>query len=222
MPVVTCPNCRTAVEVEVAHLGAEVQCGQCDGVFTATATPPGRARGRRDEDDDDFDNRSRRRRRPTGYDPDEGSYDEALRIVRPAANGLIWTGWGGVFLHLFGGIAMAIGGYVLQQNIQPGPLADKEKADAAALMVVGVLFALFGPIYCVFLAIGGHRLKALKGTGMPMTAAIMGIATIALCGICNPVTWSGMAFGIMTIVALNKPVVKWALARNSAGVDDRD
>lgn len=216
MAVVTCPKCRTAVEVDESHLGAEVQCGQCDGVFTATATRP--ARARRDEDDDFDDHPRRRRRRSSDFEPDEGSYQDAMAAVRGPGLGMIWTGWLGILLYGFGGIAAVVFGFHLQ-----GIAKNQDDREGAITMIVlGLIACVAGPFLSGFIAYGGHQMKGLRRKGMALAGAIIGIASVSICHPCNPLVWAGIGFGIWTIIALNKPVVKWAIARNSAGVDDRD
>ncbi len=92
---VTCPECKTQLEIGEEHAGQEVECGNCYKVFIAKAPekegpkvtvvfglPPKsepkeaerpRRRRRRDDDDDDYEHDRRRR------DDDDYDYDRRAR-----------------------------------------------------------------------------------------------------------------------------------------------
>jgi len=214
MPVITCPHCRTAVEIDAQHLGAEVQCGRCDRAFIATVEKQGtRDWGEADDryDDDDDRSRRRRRRRAPEFVPGEGSFGEAQQAVKAPALGLIWTGWIGAFLYVVGGISLvAFGMTALNQAKFP-----KDEEDAITAIVMGGLIGFFAPIYSILIAFGGHQLLKLKRKGWALAATIMGMASISICHPCNPLVWAGLGFGIWSIVAMQKPVVKWAFERNA-------
>jgi len=72
MPIITCPKCSATLEVDAESAGANVQCGNCQHVFTAQfseQSPPRRAS--RDEVEERPSRRPSRRR---DYD-DEDDYD---------------------------------------------------------------------------------------------------------------------------------------------------
>jgi hypothetical protein len=51
-----------------------------------------------------------------------------------------------------------------------------------------------------------------------MAAAILGVLTIVLCGLCFPPTWAGFGCGIWALVVLSKSEVKAAFPHG----DDED
>jgi predicted Zn finger-like uncharacterized protein len=91
---ITCPTCRTELEIDDSHVGGQVECGNCLQVFVAEPPrreradapggPAGRGRdddrdddrprrdgrSRRDDERDDRDDRPRRRRRDDDRDDD--------------------------------------------------------------------------------------------------------------------------------------------------------
>ena len=105
--LVTCPTCKTQLEIDAAYEGQEVECGSCLQVFVATTKkarrddePSGRSGGgkvrgstsssgrgsrgsrERDRDDDDDDRPARRRR-----DDDDDDYDHDRPARRRRSNG---------------------------------------------------------------------------------------------------------------------------------------
>ncbi len=138
------------------------------------------------------------------------SVEEARAIVAGPANGLIWTGWLSAMLCLFGGAALAAFGHEQQNNRR------MQQDDPETFMVLGVGAVVFGTPYCVVMAIGGHQMKRLRGTGWGYTAGGLGIATILICGVCMPTTWAGMGFGIWAITALSRAEVRDAIEVNLA------
>ena len=89
---VTCPACKSELEIDDVFEGKEVECGNCLEVFTAQKpSAPGKSAGaikgadsdrgepaskrkRRDDDDDDDRDRPRRRRRRRRDDDDDDDY----------------------------------------------------------------------------------------------------------------------------------------------------
>lgn len=103
---VTCPTCKTQLEIDAAHEGEEVECGNCLQVFVATTKKPKdagssgsggkvtgstRSRASRDDDDEDEDERPRRRRRRDDDDDDDDDYDPRPRRRSGGGNGLAVT-----------------------------------------------------------------------------------------------------------------------------------
>lgn len=86
---VTCPACRSVLELDAEHAGREIECGSCLKVFVARPDdPPAASRsGRSRRRDDDEEDRERRRRRD---DEEDDDYRPARRSDRPA-NGLAVT-----------------------------------------------------------------------------------------------------------------------------------
>lgn len=66
MPRIFCPTCGSVLQVTVAMIGGDVQCGNCQAVFVAREGPPARRSSRRADDDDDYDDEPRSRRRTGG------------------------------------------------------------------------------------------------------------------------------------------------------------
>ncbi len=222
MARVRCPACEAELEVDAEDLGSQVACGACGAPFEARpAAPRGDADDRprrrdRDESDweEDEDDRPRRRRRRVRA----ADVEDARAAVAGPALGLILTGWIGAVLCLLGGAALAVWGYSNLEAKDP-----KLRDDAPGMLAAGVASAVLGTPYCVLMAVGGHRMKRLTGTGWAFTAAILGIATVVLCGPCVPITWAGVGCGIWAIVAVNKPEVRDVIAANRrADRDDED
>lgn len=196
MPTVRCPACRGEVTIHPDDFGHAVSCPLCRDVFTPRDESEEGNRSTRDELDDE--DRAPRRRR--GYEPDA---EAARRAVSAPANGLIWTGIIGALLNVLAGLGMVGLGIFLFDD----PTAAPE--DPWILIVVGAAYGGVGVPYFLVIAAGGRQLKRLDGgTGLVYAAGIMGIATVALCGICWPPTWAGVGFGIWALVALNKAEVR--------------
>ncbi|MBY0457120.1 MAG: hypothetical protein K2V38_07275, partial [Gemmataceae bacterium] len=74
---VTCPACKTQLEIDAAHEGQEVECGNCLEVFVASTKKPKPATrdARDDRDDDRDDDRGRSRGRDDRDDRDDDEND---------------------------------------------------------------------------------------------------------------------------------------------------
>lgn len=150
---VTCPTCKTQLEIDAVHEGEEVECGNCLQVFVATAKKPGdsgggrvrgatsRSRASRDDDDDD---RPRRRRRDDD-DDDDDYYDRPRR-------------------RSGGGSGMAITALVLGIISLP----------ACCCPIVGIMTSL-GAIVT-----GSLGMKSQEGKGMAVAGLVMGIIGLIL------------------------------------------
>lgn len=233
--VARCPNCTTELDVgDDVRRGEAVECPICLTRFVPDRPPPpppppaeerpadqdrdagddknpdrprrSRRRGDGGDEDGDEDDRPRRRRRRR-YADDPLTREEAEDIVRGPATALQITGWAGAALNLLGGAGFAALGVVQLQN---GPQNAQAQEDAVAMIVVAAMFALFGTLYFAAIGFGAGKIKRIESWGWGMTAAVLGILTVALCGLCFPTTWAGIACGIWAIVAMNKPGVKAA------------
>lgn len=213
MALVWCPECDAELEVADGDLGEPMACGVCGAAFTARA---GRRRPRDDDydEDDDYDRPRRRRRR---WQVTAADVEDARRAVAAPAAGLILTGWISAALCLLGGIAFVVFGFVNLESNDPAT-----RGDAPGLLAVGGALVVLGVPYCALIAVGGHRMKRLDGTVWVYTSAVLGIATIALCGPCVPITWAGVGVGIWAIVAVNKPEVRDVIEANREGGVSRD
>lgn len=208
MPFVArCPNCTTELDIgEDVAAGQAVECPICLTRFVSDH-PPALARRDRgnhydeDEDHDDDDDRSRRRF------VERLTYEEAIKQVLTPALGLQITGWVGALLSLFGGVGFTAFAVVAITNAPPkGP----NQGEAIIWMVVALLYTVFGTLYFAAIAYGAAKMKRLESWGWGMTAAILGILTAVLCGLCLPTTWAGMAFGIWALVVLSRSEIKAA------------
>ena len=230
MALVKCPKCRERLDLDDEYLGQEVDCGACGAVFVAAVEGPSKpvrreideepepppARRRSRDDDDDYSRPARRSR--DDYDEDDedrprrrrsrANIEDAPRIVAGPANGLIWTGWLSALLCAFGGLAFAAYWYTQLNNRQ------MQQDDPEVMIGIGLAVAILGAPYCILMAIGGHQMKRLRGTGWGYTAGGLGIATIVFCGIICPTTWAGVGFGIWAIVTMSRPEVRDAIAAN--------
>ncbi len=107
---VTCPACKSELEIDSAHEGQEIECGGCLQVFTAQANKPepdaagrsgagGKGRGsasdsgrgrsargsRRRDDDDDYEDDDRKRRRRDDDDYEDDDYEPRRAGEGPGA-----------------------------------------------------------------------------------------------------------------------------------------
>lgn len=227
MPNITCPHCHATVEIDREHFGLEVECGNCSRIIPAESTRPAgqsspgfkskRDWGDSDRYDDDDDDRGprRRRRRSRRYrdDFDESDYESAADAVHGPAVGLISVGWIGVVLYVLGGIGFCAMGLIAKNDMQVrNPNQNQE--NFIVLFMIGCYFAIVGGTYSFLIAWGGHRLKSMKSYAFPMTSAIMAITSIILFHPCNPLNWFMVGMGIWTLVAVNRPDVKWAIRQN--------
>ena len=139
----------------------------------------------------------------------------AKAAILVPARGLILTGWIGLGLHVFGGLAAVVFGITLLDK--PNMNAQDEET-AGWWIVIGALVAIFSIPYCIPIAIGGHkllRIEKLKGSGWVYTSAIMGVCTVMLCGICSPFTWFASGIGLWAIIALNNSDVQRVIEANA-------
>lgn len=187
MAVENCPACD--VLVEIPPRARDVTCGGCGHIFSVPEVI---------DDEDDWDDDE-----PVTTD----DVAEARDLVRGPANGLIWTGWISAILFFFGGLAALVVGIMFVDDPDP---TNKEPAILA--IVYGLGGAVLGTPYSIAMAIGGHKLKALKSTSWAYTGAILGIITVGICSPLVPLSWAGMGFGIWAVVVLQKPLVKDVLA----------
>jgi len=216
---VRCAGCRGQVQVGVEDLGHLVECPRCGERFRAeerSSSGSGRdsdwrrSPGRRErEDDDDSEDRSRRRR----YREEDKGYilAQAQAAIAGPANGLMWTGIVTTVICLLLGGGLLIGGLSIQGNA----VNAQDREQSAMLIIYGVIIGVFGVPFHLFLAVAGYKMKQLTGTTWGYLAAIAGISTIVLTGVCSPSTWAAMAFGIWALVALNKREVQDAIRMNS-------
>ena len=218
MHTVRCPACRGDVGVDPNDVGHAVSCPLCGDVFTPQGDfPPAPPREEADrpppppddrpslpriDDEADLDRPSRGRRRTRRSDA-----ELAEAAVRMPANGLIWTGIVCAVLSVIGGLFYA-GLGLAELNGQNAP-----REDGWVMIALGGAATVIGVPYFLVMSAGGRQLKRLDGgTALVYAAAVLGIATVALCGVCVPTTWAAITFGIWALVALSKPEVKAVMA----------
>ncbi|MFM8271550.1 MAG: DUF4190 domain-containing protein [Gemmata sp.] len=176
---VTCPKCKTQLEIGSEHEGQEVECGSCLQVFTATTKKPkendleasgggGKIKGstkpraaRDRDDDDDEDDRPRRRSRrddDDDFDDDDEYYDRPRRKS--------------------GGSGLAIASLILG-------------IFSIILACCCGLFSL--PVSIAALVCGALGMKNPEGKGMAVAGLVLGIIAIVL-AIINVVIGIGMQF----------------------------
>lgn len=184
--LVTCPTCKTQLEIDAQYEGQEVECGSCLQVFVATAKKPrgddpsdrsgGKVRGstspggsgrgssrssrdRDDEDDDDDRGRSRRQRDYDDDDDDDDDYDHDHPTRRRRS----------------GGNGTAVASLVL------GIISILSLFGMCIPLPVGCCCGL-GSLGCSVAAIitGIIGMKNPEGKGMAIGGLVMGVLTLVL------------------------------------------
>jgi len=188
MVPIQCPACKVVLEIERKELGSKVTCGDCRSVFFAESYDPNRPDPTRAMTT--LHQESRRRRFEENYDEDES--DLSSRTIQSHAKGLYYTGIGGLVLSPILGL-----GYCLLAGI-----LNAKAGESFALLVSGVMATVGGCLY--FLTMTVAAAKSDRSTNWAYTAAILGTASIVLCGPCLPVTWAAFPYGILLLLALNR------------------
>jgi hypothetical protein len=204
MATVRCPSCERALEFEDAYRDWTVRCPHCDNEFVPGAIgadrPPPRSRPRREEPDDRDDR--------DDYDDDNRDLAraEALQVVAGPGMALEIIGWLGT-LAAMGICALFI---VLAVEMNNNPNANA--GDAVVFVFMGIFVGVLGTPYSVALAIGGRKMRDLSSRGWAMTAAILGVASFSVFGICGVIQ---AGFGVWALVALDNPAVRAAYGLES-------
>ena len=218
-----CTACRGKVEVGSDDVGHLMECPLCGEKFRAAEDRPQSRRssqqrpsrvrstaGRDDDDDADEDDYDDRRSRRRHRDQDKGYILESARAaIAWPANGLLWTGVVCSILCLVLSIGLGIAAMI--DLDEPDPYNQQ---NYIALFVYAGLIAVGVP-YHILMAVAGHQMKKLNGTGWAYTGAALGIATIIFTGMCSPTTWACMTFGIWTLVAFSRREVQDAIRINT-------
>ncbi len=177
---VTCPTCKTQLEIDAAYEGQEVECGSCLQVFVASTKKPksddepggrsgGKVRGstsssgrgssrskasRDRDDDDDDDDRGRRRR---DDDDDDYDHDYAPRRRRSGGgNGVaVWSLVLGIIgaLSLFGSCIPVL------------PVGCCCGLSSLGCSIAAIITGIIG-------------MKNPEGKGMATTGMVLGILTL--------------------------------------------
>jgi predicted Zn finger-like uncharacterized protein len=166
---VTCPACKTELEVDAAFEGQEVECGNCLEVFTAKPPTPsggkipgtGSSRGRKRADDEERPARSsrssrssggsRRSRRDDDEDDDYDDEDDYDYYSPPRRSG--------------GGNGLAVTALILGIVSIP-------------MMCCCGYFVI--PISLAAIITGGIGMRNPEGKGMAITGLVLGIISLAL------------------------------------------
>jgi LSD1 subclass zinc finger protein len=98
VPLVTCPSCRTELDVPADWLGDSIRCSDCQAEFVARAPARARPSARPRDDEDD------RPRRRAVYDDDDDEDDRPRRRRRRPQKG----GGAGKVLLILGGVGLLI------------------------------------------------------------------------------------------------------------------
>ncbi len=129
----------------------------------------------------------------------------AKAALRGPANGLFWTGLGGMVL-----LPIVGSGFLwLAQKARTDPKSQNPD-DAILIEVMGVALGILGFVYFLVLAIAAHLMKRGTSATWVYVAACLGVATIAVWGPCLPVTWAGLPYGLIAVLAMGKPGVRAA------------
>ncbi len=195
---VTCPKCRTELELDAEHAGQEIECGNCLAVFVATADKPagrsgsgtsrrgsasdsgrgrsGRGARRRDDEDD------RDRRRDEEDDDDYDGYDRPRRS-RGAQNGLAVTS-----------LVMGIVGAALV--VAMFPIACIGGCCCAPLAWLPLPVTV--PVALGAVITGALGVRKPEGKGMAITGIVLGALALAVAVL-------QLAFGFLPFMMVQPP-----------------
>ena len=177
--LVTCPTCKTQLEIDAEYEGQEVECGSCLQVFVATTKKargddaggsgrrggsgsssgrPSRSRSSRDDDDDD--DRGRRRSRRDYDDDDDYDHDYAPRRRRSGGgNGLAVTALVLGILSLPACCCPIVGILTSLGAIVTGSIGLKNP-DGKGMAVAGLVLGIIGLILAIINAAAGVAMQA--------------------------------------------------------------
>jgi hypothetical protein len=177
-----------------------------------------------DRPDRDWDDDDRRRQPDDDYRPPRHRYederddydderfsrsDPRKKVVAPGV-ALMIVG----VLGVLGSLAMAgLFAFMLIEESKRGAGGGPD-----ALITAGIFIALSGFSLAAFLvvALGGARMRQCRNYGLAMTAAIITIASIALCGVFSAIL---VPFGIWALVVLSNSEVKREFRRTPPSSD---
>lgn len=153
---------------------------------------------RRQPDEDYRPPRHRYEDERDDYDDDQFSpSDVRQRVVAPGV-ALMIVG----ILGIIGSLAMAgVFAYILIEESKRGAGGP----DGAITAVIFVGMSGLSLAACVIIAIGGARMRQCRNYALAMTAAILPIASFALCGLFSALI---IPFGIWALVVLSNSEVK--------------
>jgi hypothetical protein len=227
---VECRVCLGTVTIAKADVGHKVECPLCQAVFLATARTwkkPSR-RSRRDEDDeyDDDDERNlsvRELRKLRQEEQDEFNPKRMLRNAKAdlgsTAGAIHVLGW----IDLICGILSVILGIILLivmlNNTTPGPGGAMASAWTYMNLFPGIGGVLLGALKIT----GGSAMKTMKNRNLAVLSCWASLLPLNL-GTCIsflmfPTYFVSLVFGIMGLIALNKPSVKKAFEFNKPDGD---
>jgi hypothetical protein len=171
----------------------------------------------RDYDDEPYDDRERRPARRNSERSDDDDHDAAddddLRGRRFAESKVggpgTWLMIYGVFGLLLTLALIGLGAFLLKSTAADLEIQEEERVIyGIALLITGVL----GIPFHVVIILGGSRMKQLRSYGLAMTAAILGIGSLVLFGLCG---LFGLGIGIWALTSLMNEDVKYEFRRNA-------
>jgi hypothetical protein len=153
---------------------------------------------RRQPDDDYRPPRHRYGDERDDYDDERSSYSDPRKKVVAPGIALMIVG----VLGAIGSLVAA--GFFVFVIIESANRAGGGPGDAitAGIMIVGSGLSMAA---CIVIAMGGAQMRRCRNYGLAMAAAIISIASIALCGLFSVVV---LPFGIWALVVLSNSEVK--------------
>jgi hypothetical protein len=152
MPRTQCPKCREWEPVSAEDFGRIVNCRSCGAVFPAIESP-------------ESDEESGRRSVEEGW----------RRRLSKNSRALVKLGTASLFACCLAGAGYFIAGLtefrVLRGN----------NTDSILLMLLGVLTAVPGSIYCLLIVIGSTKMIDPRHRAWPIAAAILASAAVVIC-----------------------------------------
>ncbi|HEY1190100.1 MAG TPA: DUF4190 domain-containing protein [Gemmata sp.] len=172
---VTCPTCKTQLEIDSVYEGEEVECGNCLQVFTATTKKPAgsdrgsgssgsirgstsRSRSRDDDDDDDYDRPRRSRRRDDDYDDDDDYDPRPRRRSGGGGNGLAVTSLVLGILSLPCCLCPLVGIMTSIGAIITGSIGMKNR-EGKGMAVAGLVMGIIGLVLAIINAAAGAAMN---------------------------------------------------------------
>jgi|GEM_PF-6784823 len=212
MPRVECPKCVKELDVNGDAIGRLIECGHCHALFPAIL---------REAEELKPTTGSAPALEPTYYeayfsdtydpeDPDERAtvIAEARRRVAAPSKGLLVTGIIGVALSVLSGIGQFV-----------SVLLSRQFRAAELAVSVGISIAFAFKYFLI--AKGGMDLGNLKNRGLAITAAVLGMMGIMMCGMWSVISVPGMIFGAWAFAALSSREVKHAMRWKRQEREDR-
>jgi hypothetical protein len=196
MPAFRCPRCDTAIQVEEADWGYEVECPVCRAIFTPGADRPAPRTRRHFQDEDEEDEYDRPSRRRRAVAPEE-LIEEARRIVfLPALCSSIACILA-ILLHTLGLVLILVNPQMLKNN----PFLPKGGMAPPPEIMLGI--KAFMILYGLVALAGTFSMMRLRSRPFVMVSMIMQLLPcLDWCCI------GTMPFAIWGLVVLSRPEVR--------------